>query len=348
MVKLRHLPDRVNFGSYDFHKGMYSSSTLAYKQPGKFYPHITIVGNADSPFRDFHITASLTLTKPDGTTYPVQVRFYYSYTINSTGKIKVNTSGWLAKPHPTAGIHYDDRAKETVRIWAESKTAAARQLAFGFVQKLSESVNLSESESEAEDSFAEHKTPDRLSLAWRGLTLDNHPLQLTDLGLKRIISRLPTQPSLKNFVKSNYEGNLDRAVVRSFSQIARDALYAGSVSHPKFSRKLRVFNAPDIGGVKYQILAFPVSDTESAIVGIEMKSRNEAEMEHTREEIALMTKEQAKNLSAKEKTIWRSIHQGNTNKKRAESRNQSFGGETHEGGAKQSRTGRVGKGGAPR
>lgn len=335
MVKLRDLPQQVKFGNYDFRKGMYSSSTLAYKLAnGQFYPHITIRGNANSNFSDFHVTNAVRFPRPDGTTYLVKVRFDYSYTINSTGVLKVNSSGWRAEP---------DSATETVRNWAESNAAIAGQIARGFVGQLNESVSLSESESE--DSFAEHKISEPPSLVWRGLTLDSHPLQLTNLGLKRMISQLPAQPSLKNFVKKNYEGNLDRAVIRSLGQIVREALYAGSISHPKFSRKLRVFNAPDIAGIRYQILAFPLSDTESAIVGIEMKAQNDGEMEHTREEIALMTKEQAKSLSKKEKTIWRSIHQPNSNKKRAENRNQSFGGETHEGGAKQGRTGRVGTGG---
>ena len=111
------------------------------------------------------------------------------------------------------------------------------------------------------------------SLVWQGSTLDNYTLRLTQVGLKRIIFQLPQRPGLKDFVKKNYQGNLQQAVVRSVVQLARDALYAGSISQPNFSRKLRVFETQDAAGRKYQILALPVSGTESAIIALRLDSQ---------------------------------------------------------------------------
>lgn len=122
-------------------------------------------------------------------------------------------------------------------------------------------------------------TPKKISLVWKGSTLDKYPLQLTQSGLNKIMSQLPKQPQLKNFIKKNYQGNLKNAVVRSLAQLAGDALFAGYVAHPNFSRKLRVFTSPDIAGIKYQILTLPLSKVESAIVDIQPIAKNETEEE---------------------------------------------------------------------
>lgn len=122
-------------------------------------------------------------------------------------------------------------------------------------------------------------TTEKISLVWKGSTLDNYALQLTQSGLEKILSQLPKQPQLKNFIKKNYQGNLKNAVVRSLAQLAGDALFAGYVAHPNFSQKLRVFTSPDIAGIKYQILALPLSKVESAIVDIQPIAKNETEEE---------------------------------------------------------------------
>lgn len=48
---------------------------------------------------------------------------------------------------------------------------------------------------------------EKSSLVWKGSTVDNDTLQLTNAGLERIISQLPEQPDFKNFVKRNYKGD---------------------------------------------------------------------------------------------------------------------------------------------
>jgi hypothetical protein len=133
------------------------------------------------------------------------------------------------------------------------------------------------------------ETTNKPSLVWQGSTLDNYTLRLTQVGLKRIIFQLPQQPGLKDFVKRNYQGDLQQAVARSIAQLARDALYAGSISQPNFSRKLRVFEAQNAAGRNYQILALPVSGTESAIIALRSHSAWEeaAEEEKSRRQIAL-------------------------------------------------------------
>lgn len=122
-------------------------------------------------------------------------------------------------------------------------------------------------------------TTKKISLVWKGSTLDNYTLQLTQSGLHKILSQLPKQPELKRFIKKNYQGNLKNAVVRSIAQIAKDALFAGYVVHPSFSRKLRVFNSQDIAGIKYQILTLPLSKVESAIVALGPTAQHETEEE---------------------------------------------------------------------
>ena len=125
------------------------------------------------------------------------------------------------------------------------------------------------------------------SLAWKGSTLDNYGLQLTHSGLERIISQLPKQPYLKSFVQRKYNGNLKQAVVCSISQLVQDALYIGSIYHPKFSKQLRVFEAQDTTGRNYQIFALPMSSKQSVIVGVRADSQVEGEY---------LTKDQIKQL----------------------------------------------------
>lgn len=122
-------------------------------------------------------------------------------------------------------------------------------------------------------------TKEKTSLLWKGSTLDNYPLRLTDAGLKRIISQLPQQQKLKDFIKSNYKGNLKEAVIRSIAQLSQDALYAGTVSHPGFSKPLRVFESQDAAGRKYQILAFPLTQMCSTIIIVEEGAPESHELE---------------------------------------------------------------------
>ena len=123
------------------------------------------------------------------------------------------------------------------------------------------------------------ETAKKPALVWQGPTLDSYTLQLTESGLKKIVCKMQKQPELKTVVQSNYQGNLKQAVTRSIAQLAQDALYRGSVFHPSFNRKLRVFSAQDDAGRTYQILAFPISKIQSAIVAIEQKKQRELEEE---------------------------------------------------------------------
>ena len=131
------------------------------------------------------------------------------------------------------------------------------------------------------------ETAKKPALVWQGPTLDSYTLQLTESGLKRIIAQLPKQLYLKNLVQRNYKGNLKQAVIRSISQLVQDALYIGSVSHPKFSKQLRVFEAQDTIGRNYQIFALPMSSKQSVIVGVRADSQVEGEY---------LTKDQIKQL----------------------------------------------------
>lgn len=121
------------------------------------------------------------------------------------------------------------------------------------------------------------ETAKKPALVWQGPTLDNYTLQLTESGLARIISQLPKQLYLKNLVKIKYNGNLKQAVVCSIAQLVQDALYIGSVAHPKFSKPLRVFKAQDRAGRNYQIFALPKRNQQSVIVGVPADSQVEAE-----------------------------------------------------------------------
>lgn len=131
------------------------------------------------------------------------------------------------------------------------------------------------------------ETAKKPALVWQGPTLDSYTLQLTGSGLERIISQLPKQLYLKNLVKINYNGNLKQAVVCSIAQLVQDALYIGSVSNPKFSKQLRVFEAQDTAGRNYQIFALPKSNQQSVIVGVRADSQVEGEY---------LTKDQIKQL----------------------------------------------------
>ncbi|NJM90185.1 MAG: NUDIX domain-containing protein [Hydrococcus sp. RU_2_2] len=119
------------------------------------------------------------------------------------------------------------------------------------------------------------KTTAKPLLLWRGSTLDNFTLQLTQSGLSQVMAHLTKQPYLKDFVAGNYTGNLPAAVASSLARLTQDALYVGTISDPNSNQKIRVFESTTESGSDYQILALTVSKTESTIISVRLVPQRE-------------------------------------------------------------------------
>jgi 8-oxo-dGTP pyrophosphatase MutT (NUDIX family) len=119
------------------------------------------------------------------------------------------------------------------------------------------------------------KTTAKPLLLWRGSTLDNFTLQLTQSGLSQVMAHLTKQPYLKDFVAGNYTGNLPAAVASSLARLTQDALYVGTISDPNSNQKIRVFESTTESGSDYQILALAISKTESTIISVRLVPQRE-------------------------------------------------------------------------
>lgn len=118
------------------------------------------------------------------------------------------------------------------------------------------------------------KTP---SLVWKGSTLDGYTLLLSCSGLAKIMSNLK-QTGLKNLVKSNMNGSLKSAVVRSIDQIVSHAKRSGTVAIPDVGKNIQVFTA--VGRTRnYQILTQPSDSKQSSIIFVRSQPIQEFEYE---------------------------------------------------------------------
>jgi hypothetical protein len=114
-------------------------------------------------------------------------------------------------------------------------------------------------------------TAHKASLVWQGSTRDGCTLQLTRSRLARITSKLK-QTGLENLVKSNMNGNLEGAIVRSIAQVVSNATHSGTLSRPDSGTNIQVFTA--IGRTRnYQILIQPLGSRQGAIIFIRSQSR---------------------------------------------------------------------------
>lgn len=238
MTTLKQLPQLVQVQTpsktFNFRRGKQtvgigSPGTLAYKNEGAEFPHITISGNEDEHFRNFHITDEIK---------GKEVRVYYSVKFSKQGNPTVNYVKKIGDVEPS---NYG-------------------RIAVKFVARIHQILNpLTEKESEIEEN----------QLIWQGLTLDEHILQLPGLVLDRNIPHFLKQPSFKKLVKSQYKGNLKEAITRSITHLAKYAIYTGNKVYPGLNRKLRVFETQDAYGTNYQIYTWPLSSTQSLILTLQ-------------------------------------------------------------------------------
>ena len=100
-------------------------------------------------------------------------------------------------------------------------------------------------------------------MIWKGSTLDGHTLYLTRSGLTSIISQLRRSSTLKALVKTNLNGSLRGAIVRSIAQIVNKSRLAG-VRSPNS----KVFTAK-VANTTYRILTQLLPSGQTVIVSIQ-------------------------------------------------------------------------------